>query len=340
MAQTSSDARAGETGEADAHGVPVVDVSSFATQESLPVKPEDLSEDQRATVQAWGDALTRTGFAVVVEHGIADDDLRAAFDASKRFFLELPSEEKLKYNYGPYGTPQGGYTPQGIEGVGRSLDAADAPADLVESYVFNAAARANPDNHEPVLFKNAVGYSTKATWLMHVLHCISAFALDLPGNFFDEFHTNPDSVMRCACYPPLDKSKVEGGSIRYSAHTDYQGFTILALEASLDGGPTGPTGLQVNRDGEWKDVVLPTSGNPLVTNIGDLWQVWTAGRWKSTLHRVMNPPADSEAAKRYRFSLPYFTGPNAEANIVPIDGSGEAVNAGEYLRQKLDITNV
>lgn len=321
-------------------GVPVVDVSSFALAEVLPIEVSELTPEQTETVSAWSKALTEAGFAVVIGHGLSNDLLKAAFDGSRHFFLDLGAEEKRKFHYGPYGTPQGGYTPQGIEGVGRSLDQAAAPADLVESYVFNAAARANRDSHYSGLYDPVVAYVEKATRLMHILHRVSAFSLGLRGDFFDEFHTTPDSVLRCACYPPLDNEKAQAGAVRYSAHTDYTGFTILALESSLNGGPREASGLEVHLEGEWRSIVLPTEGNPLVTNIGDLWQVWTAGQWKSTLHRVVNPEAGSEAAKRYRFSMPFFTGPNKESNIMPIDGSGEVVNAGDYLRQKLKITNV
>jgi isopenicillin N synthase-like dioxygenase len=63
--------------------------------------------------------------------------------------------------------------------------------------------------------------------------------------------------------------------------------------------------------------VSPTK-NAFVVNIGDLYERWTNKRWTSTLHRVANPPADSEASKRSRHSFPFFTGPNFESLIEPL----------------------
>ena len=49
-------------------------------------------------------------------------------------------------------------------------------------------------------------------------------------------------------------------------------------------------------------------------NIGDLMARWTNDRWRSTLHRVVDPPDPAAAAAR-RQSMPFFQNANWSAEI-------------------------
>ena len=42
-------------------------------------------------------ALSKIGFVSLIEHGVDPDTVRSVFDASKKFFDELGTEEKLEY---------------------------------------------------------------------------------------------------------------------------------------------------------------------------------------------------------------------------------------------------
>lgn len=313
-----------------------VDLSSFTAGESGDAAPDGLNGAQRATVAAWGASMEEAGFAIIVNHGIPAELLRETFKAARHFFLESSQSDKLKFNHGPYGDPKGGFTAQGTEGVARSLAASTgstgAPADLVESYVLNRFAMAHPGLHHAELHERGSAYAEAATKLMHLLHRLSAHALGVDPAFFDVFHDEPANVLRFAHYPPLPETVAEG-QLRYGAHTDYTGFTILAFEDDDE-----PSGLEVFVKGVW----LPVScaQEALVVNIGDLWQIWTNGRWQSTLHKVCNPPKSSEAAKRDRFSLPFFTGPRRDALVEPINGDGTiaSVVAGDHLQSKIEAT--
>ena len=50
---------------------------------------------------------------------------------------------------------------------------------------------------------------------------------------------------------------------------------------------------------------------------------WTNDRWRSTLHRVVNPPAATNERSR-RLSIGMFFIPNYDAVVAPIAGLGEA----------------
>jgi len=72
-------------------------------------------------------------------------------------------------------------------------------------------------------------------------------------------------------------------------------------------------GLEVlDPGGSWVGVE-PVRG-AFVINIGDLMARWTNDRWRSTLHRVVDPP-DPAAANARRQSMPYFQNANWSAAV-------------------------
>lgn len=68
---------------------------------------------------------------------------------------------------------------------------------------------------------------------------------------------------------------------------------------------------------------------------------WTNDKWRSTLHRVINPPIDPNKSNR-RISAAFFHNPNPDAIISTIEtclDEGESkqyedINFGEYLFSK------
>ncbi|GAW27102.1 putative Oxoglutarate iron-dependent dioxygenase [Rosellinia necatrix] len=79
-------------------------------------------------------------------------------------------------------------------------------------------------------------------------------------------------------------------------HKDSSGWWTFLLQAS----PPEVGGLQVlNRAGAWVDV--PAVPGTLVVNIGQAFEVVTAGVCRATTHRVLSGP-------RERFSVPFFQG--------------------------------
>jgi isopenicillin N synthase-like dioxygenase len=91
---------------------------------------------------------------------------------------------------------------------------------------------------------------------------------------------------------------------------------------------------------EKKKVDRPAPG-ALVVNIGDLMMQWTNDLWRSTMHRVVNPPRDKALGSR-RISLVFFHQPNYDAMVECLAGcarDGEApkyapVSSGDHLLSK------
>ena len=91
------------------------------------------------------------------------------------------------------------------------------------------------------------------------------------------------------------------------------GLAVVAgeeLAAAVASGRGG--GLEIcDKRGEW--TFVPPLQNTFVGNIGDTMKLWTNNRFQSTVHRVINTRGAS------RCSIPFFTNPDYDAIIEPIE---------------------
>ena len=338
--------------------IPTVDIAAWAA-------PELHSDAQRrATAEEWNDAMSTVGFGVVSGHGVGLELIEGMRAAAREFFAQ-DGEAKMAWNHGPYGNSSGGYTAQGVESVSRAGtmsdgSAAAAPADLVENYVLRGrpeqwgAAPGTPGlpaegplpAHAPQLADIAVRYHRELERVLGALNDMSAAALGLEPGFFARFHSPADCSLRLAHYPPIGPA-AQVGALRYGAHSDYQGFTIL-LQDWEDEGRAGSGGLEVQSPDRASWIPVEPQPGCFVVNIGDLHEVWTNGRWRSTVHRVTNPPPGSPARLQSRFSIPFFTGPSGDSiiEVLPtcVDEDHPAqwapVSAKAHLLSKLAVSNL
>lgn len=260
-------------------------------------------------------------------------------------FFDLPLEEKLSVASPTPDYPYG-YIPLAGESLSESITGA-APPDLKE--VFNigppappAHEFADPDEawvYSPNLWPEALP-ELKEAWTAYYdalrdlgnrLMSLFARGLGLPPGFFADKTGQCPNALRAINYPARDVVALPG-QLRAGAHTDYGTVTILRQDAV--------GGLEVlDRDGNWVGVE-PVPG-AFVINLGDLMARWTNDRWRSTLHRVVDPP-DPPAAKARRQSMPYFQNANWSTEISCLPTSPEpgekpryeAVLAGSHLMSK------
>ena len=293
--------------------VPVIDIAPFRTGDAA----------ARAQVGRQVDQACRDiGFLVITGHGVPESLIAATRDVSRRFF-DLPLAVKRRIAR-PAPDVARGYIGIGEESVGRSRDDTIQAGDLNESLMIGpvdppqdpayrnalAAGRHFAPNlwpDEPTDLQEVWSHYYRAMGdLARTLMQIFASGLDLPEHYFDPLVDRHISRLRVRNYPAPSTPPVPG-QIRAGAHSDYGSLTILATEDK-------PGGLQVcNAEGAWVDVpILPDC---FIVNIGDLMARWTNDRWVSTLHRVVNPPADATAESR-RQSLVFFHNPNYDAPVV------------------------
>jgi isopenicillin N synthase-like dioxygenase len=309
--------------------VPLIDIEGFETA--------DLATRSQVVSQ-WRNALDSIGFVTIRGHGIPET-VRANLYRHACAFFEQPLERKLLHSAAARGAA--GYIPPLGESVGRSAGKSSAP-DIVESLSFSdiasdvgggKGAPALPA-HLPVDLRNSVTAYVDAGYALGLrLMRLSAAALGLEENYFDDMYAPMQHKLRLAYYPE-QMSDPMPGQLRNAAHTDFSGFTILLQDDA-------PGGLQVLApDGTWIDV--PSVPGALVINTGDLLQRWTNDRWVSNVHRVVNPPIQRRGSSR-RLSIVLFTGPRDDAEIACLPGCASPttppryppITAGEHVQAKI-----
>ena len=283
-------------------------------------------ERRRAFVEGMGNALRDVGFFALTGHNIDAGAIRGAYSAAKSFF-ELPQEEKDTYGrHDPM--RQRGYTPFGVE------HARDNPTPDLKEFWQAGRANSTPENvwpREPTEFERAIGglYASMETLSVELLAAASLY-LGKDASWLPGLVENGNTILRIIHYPPLgDAAPV--GAVRSAAHEDINFITLL-VGATADG-------LQVlDRDGTWIDV----KGNDdhIIVDSGDMLQNITNGIFKSTTHRVVNPP--DVCSERY--SMPLFVHPRDDVDLTPrsefVELTGgnaryDPIGAAEYLRRRL-----
>jgi isopenicillin N synthase-like dioxygenase len=306
--------------------VPVIDLTPYR---------EGTPEGKALVAEQVGQACRDIGFIVISGHGISEDLIRKTYDLSDAFFSR-PLAEKAKADR-PAPDQVRGYSAVGGEGLSYSLDE-PTPPDLKESlsigpvdvpandpYYTSEAAGAHfapnvwpdePSELKPVWMEYFRSVDALATDMMRIF----ALALNLDEHYFDKTIDRNISMMRVLRYPKQTTAPLPG-QLRAGAHSDYGSMTILRKELS-DGG------LQVkNKAGEWVNV--PVVEGAFIVNIGDLMQQWTNDKWASTLHRVVNPPLESEDNKD-RLSIVFFHQPNYDAVIDCLPSCADAEHPAKY----------
>lgn len=272
-------------------------------------------------------ACEETGFFTVTGHGVPRAVITDLVAQSYAFF-DLPLAEKLAVRR-PRPEQNRGYIAPGEERLAR-LRGDETPPDLKELYTIGpfdlpdtpyfAGPAAYPSFAPNLWPRRPVGLrpALQAYWrqldrVARVLCRIFAESLQLPAEFFDQKTDKHISQLRIMHYPPPEAAPLPG-QLRAGAHTDLGMMTLLYGDNDIGG-------LEVmNREGCW--VRVPIINDAFTVNLGDLMMRWTNDRWRSTLHRVVNPPEAANDSSR-RLSIGMFFIPNYDAVVAPIAGLGD-----------------
>ncbi len=288
-----------------------------------------------------GRSFAEFGFGVVMDHGIPQDLIERAERMSRAFFA-LPDATKRSYKIEGGGGARG-YTPFGTEKakdaevhdlkefwhVGRELPAGHALAEFMAPNVWPSEVEGFRETFSEL-------YAAFEAAGARILEAI-ALHLELPRDFFAATVEDGNSVMRLLRYPPLEGKAAEG-AIRAAAHGDINTITLLlgAEEAGLE---------LLTTEGEWLAVDPPQGA--LVVNIGDMLDRLTAGKLRSTTHRVVNPTG--EAAYRARYSMPFFLHFRPDYMIETLESCTDAnraddvpapISSHDFLMQRLREINL
>ena len=289
--------------------IPAIDISPFVAGSSA---------DRTAVAQRVGGAAADIGLFTISGHGVSDELVARMGEVSRAFFA-LPLAEKLAVGQ-PRPEQSRGYIGLGTETLAASRGD-QGPSDLKEFFAigppdipdepYYRSAQAYPSFAPNVWPTNPAGF--RRIWtdyyralerLAATIMRIFAVALRLPPDFFADKTDRHISGLRALNYPAQLRPP-QPGQLRAGPHTDYGAVSIVRSDRALGG-------LQVqDRRGEWVDV--DAAPGCFVANLGDLMRRWTNDRWRSALHRVVNPPR--EAAATSRLSVVFFHQPNYDALI-------------------------
>ena len=298
--------------------IPVIDLT--------PLREGDLPA-RRAVAREIEAACTDSGFFTIVGHGIPQDLIARTRQAGVDFF-NAPEDVKQAVLRPPSKISRG-WNPPKDRTIASSLGVV-TPPDLQEAwamgpldigegpfYTEGAGKSFFAPNQWPDVpgFRETVEEYYRAMLGLgrHVMRGF-ALALDLDEHYFEDKSDRGYANLRIVRYFGQDDPP-EPGQLRSGAHTDYGAFTFVK-------GDNVPGGLQVqDRDGNWVDLRTPDGG--YVCNIADAMQRWTGGRFRSTMHRVVNPPRD--VARQDRISIVTFHNPNHDTILRGI-GDSDADN--------------
>ncbi|RAH50528.1 isopenicillin N synthase family dioxygenase [Aspergillus brunneoviolaceus CBS 621.78] len=291
--------------------IPTIDLSPYLTK-------SDSNDPKKATVIAViREACQTTGFFRITHHGISPLLQSDLLIAAKHFFA-LPLATKRRYI--------DTIARKGYEEIGSQMLQQGTRPDIKECY-FVGAEPAMPKEppYRPfeypniwpdasvlpeVVFKEPIlkyhgAICELARTIMEIL--VKGLEDDFPGllseKLLQDFCREPCASLRLLRYPgpsaggdgSMEKGKgqniwVHRGEVVAGAHTDFG----EGQEAEV-----------------WVDV--PSTPDAYVVNIGDMFERWTGGRYRSTVHRVV------DVCGRERYSVPFFYDGNLDFMFRPLD---------------------
>jgi isopenicillin N synthase-like dioxygenase len=295
--------------------IPVLDIGPYLAGERGAMAP---------LARAIAHTCEDTGFLVVANHGIAPELVENTFAEAARFFA-LDEAQKLPYKVGQYNI---GYLPFGGQVVRHSPVNRNTRPNFSESfYITRDRAPDHPDivSNKPLIglnrwpdgmpeFRAATTAYYRAMEAMTTrLVPVFATALDLPQDYFAAAFAEPNCTIRLIHYPPHPDP--EDNEFGFAPHTDNNFITFLA-QSKLPG-------LEVRtEEGEW--LRPPTVPGTFVVNTGAMLARYSNDRFKATPHRVINRNV------RSRYAIPFFLGPNHDAQIACVSTCVSPENPPRY----------
>ncbi|KAI7189283.1 Clavaminate synthase-like protein [Hortaea werneckii] len=377
--------------------------------ETVEIPVIDLSPSNPHASSELLNAAAHYGFVFIANDpsttGLSTAEIDTIFTLSKQFFsspTQIKEEVSIASNQAGKNV---GWLSQGIEKLDPTTQ---KRPDIKEA--FNMGEPVNNQLQQPLPHplkphaQTLISFQNKCHALCQTILTHFATALEIERDWFTTRHDQTKgpsgTVFRLLYYPgPTVGSETED-DIRAGAHSDFGSLTLLFQQR-------GQPGLEIRTpEGEWAAVPVDPSarsppshgisgGNqdvegsrqtgktgtgalPILVNIGDLLEDWTAGLLKSTVHRVIFPKqrrkedrrtvggvegedgAEGEGGDRY--SIAYFCHPLDEAELesVPsrrveefaaagggkdggsrrsvVKGDGRVLTARDHLMERLGAT--
>jgi isopenicillin N synthase-like dioxygenase len=277
------------------------------------------SEDE--LIYQIASACSEFGFFQVIGHGIPQE-LIDDFREQLRLYFALPEETKLSWKRGDSNSR--GYfddelTKQrrdwkqcldfGVPGTRDWSTKDDDPA----NHCLDGWNQLPSEDLLPLFRTTVTKYFDACTQLSDRIAILMAKGLgqDENADLLKALREKHSSYLRSNYYPPCNEIGEDGVKpLGISPHQDAGFLTVLLQDDDCHS-------LQVLKDDKW--ITVHPEPGAFTINTGDMAQVWSNGKYKAPLHRVLS----DEGKERY--SAPFFYNPPYETIVEPIDcGEGES----------------
>jgi|TARA_B100000767_G_C19754433_1_gene532252 isopenicillin N synthase-like dioxygenase len=284
---------------------------------------KDIERGDVKSIDSLKLALSDHGFFAITNHGLSTELLDDCYKSSKDFF-NLDTSTKLEYN-SKSSKGARGYTPSGIEtAVGEKI------ADQKEFWHHGPIVDSSYESNIPsnISINEIKDFNKNFDELYLEMHSIGmrvmsviASSIGLSEDYFSSWILKGNSLLRSIYYPPIDDVS---NLHRARAHEDINLITLLV------GAEEG--GLEVlNKKGDW--IKVKPSSNSIVCNIGDMMQLVTDKKLKSTTHRVIQY---QDQRSKPRYSIPFFLHPAPSVVLKSVfNNEDEGVLADDFLNERL-----
>lgn len=288
-----------------------------------------LSSPKEDVAAALRETCIDVGFFYLEGHQIPQPLLDDVFEQSKILFA-LPEDEKGRLadpvltrgftrfeeeTLDPANQPERGDTKEGFY-IGDEVPREDMDAAKLRGpNVWPDPKKTSLTEEQCQNFREAMErYRGEATRVgMQLVECFSLAVSEDP-HLFNKYFMERRLFVKLLHYS-AEQSDEKNGLYACGAHSDYGMITLLLTDDN--------PGLQVKLDGKWIDI--PPKRGTLVVNIGDMFERWTNGLFRSTVHRVITPNGANE-----RYSIPAFLDPDFDAIVECLESCCSEGNPPKY----------
>ncbi|CAN1311991.1 1-aminocyclopropane-1-carboxylate oxidase homolog 1 [Linum perenne] len=250
---------------------PIIDLSMVHD----PIKRKETVDQIRNAAESWG-------FFVIVNHGVPKN-IQDEMTTRINEFFELDVEQKKEF----YGREQ---TKKVMYSSNPDMYATPVCASWKDIIIYNLTPDPVQPEEFPECFRESVPeYAAEMMKLGELLFELLSESLGLDKNHLKDIDCMEGFGLGCHYCPPCPQPELTVGAV---PHADISFLNIIQQDQI--------GGLQVLRRGSWIDV--PFVPGAMVVNNGDMFQLISNDRVKSTLHRVISKKTGP------RISIPSFFG--------------------------------
>ncbi|KAJ9104390.1 hypothetical protein QFC20_004526 [Naganishia adeliensis] len=314
--------------------LPIIPISPY-----LPSRKKEYSDTDRAEVaRNLHRACRDIGFFYLKVDGyLTDSERKGVLDLGREFFLESTEEEKAKIGLDKSDGVRGYQKLKQNITMGKAdhhegLDfCADTPYPPRERR--DDAGQLKPLGGENQWPERPVAFRAQMEDWIEKMKALGMAVMEAMADGLG-MNAAEWEELRSMVEDSFWVTRVIGAEgVSCGAHKDYGCLTLLhaddtpkALQVFLRPTPVPGQPLVDNEQGVWIDAD-PIPGC-FVVNVGEMWEIWTNGLYKSTLHRVVH------RSPTYRVSLPFFFEPVFNAEIKPLEAAKRKIAQEGWLLDK------